>query len=48
MVAFGEVTCLLYPRHVLPQVFAFAHAVLDKTSESARSACGRCNGRTRS
>ena len=36
MVAFGEVTCLLYPRHVLPQVFAFAHAVLEKTSESSQ------------
>lgn len=32
IVAFGEVTCLLYPRHVLPQVFAFAHSVRDKTS----------------
>ncbi len=36
MVAFGEVTCVLYPRHVLPQVFAFAHAVLEKTSESSQ------------
>jgi AcrR family transcriptional regulator len=36
MVAFGEVTCLLYPRHVIPQVFAFAHAVLEKTRESSQ------------
>jgi AcrR family transcriptional regulator len=31
--AFGEVTCLLYPRHVLPHVFAFAQAVRDRTSD---------------
>lgn len=36
IVAFGEVTCVLYPRHVLPQVFALAHAVLEKTSESSQ------------
>lgn len=36
MVAFGEVTCVLYPRHVIPQVFAFAHAVLEKAPESSR------------
>jgi len=36
MVAFGEVTCLLYPRHVLPQVFAFAHAMLEKTGASSQ------------
>jgi AcrR family transcriptional regulator len=36
MVAFGEVTCVLYPRHVLPQVFALAHSVLEKTRESSQ------------
>ena len=37
IVAFGEVTCLLYPRHVLPQVFAVAHAVRDQTSDELRA-----------
>jgi AcrR family transcriptional regulator len=36
MVAFGEVTCLLYPRHVIPQVFAVAHAVMGKTSQDSQ------------
>ncbi|HEX2464224.1 MAG TPA: TetR/AcrR family transcriptional regulator [Thermoanaerobaculia bacterium] len=40
IVAFGEVTCVLYPRHVLPQVFALAHAVLEKTSESSQERLG--------
>jgi AcrR family transcriptional regulator len=37
IVAFGEVTCILYPRHVLPHVFAFAHAVRDKTLEISQT-----------
>jgi AcrR family transcriptional regulator len=36
MVAFGEVTCLLYPRHVIPQAFALAPAVCDKAKESSQ------------
>jgi AcrR family transcriptional regulator len=36
LVAFGEVTCLLYPRHVLPQVFAFAQGALEKTWGGSR------------
>jgi AcrR family transcriptional regulator len=36
LVAFGEVTCLLYPRHVMPQVFAFAQAVREKTRAASQ------------
>jgi AcrR family transcriptional regulator len=36
MVAFGEVTCLLYPRHVMPHVFGVAHSVLERTSEASQ------------
>jgi AcrR family transcriptional regulator len=32
VVAFGEITCLLYPRHVMPHVLALAHTERIRTS----------------
>lgn len=36
LMALGEVTAILYPRHVLPEVIAFANVVRMKTSEGRR------------